>query len=88
MCQGRHSRFGSSVFMTEPNLKSLNQLFDISAGALTLIRRNLVVSVVYNSIGGTLALMGFVNPLVAALLMPLSSAFILLSTWLADRKPV
>jgi P-type Cu+ transporter len=78
----------SSVFMTEPNLKSLNQLFDISAGALTLIRRNLVVSVVYNSIGGTLALMGFVNPLVAALLMPLSSAFILLSTWLADRKPV
>lgn len=75
----------SSVYMTEPSLDGLLELFKISSSGLKLIRRNLLVSLIYNVTGGTFALLGFINPLVAALLMPLSSAFILFTTWLSDR---
>lgn len=76
----------SSAYMTEPSLDGLLELFRVSNSGLKLIRRNLVISLIYNFIGGILALLGFINPLVAALLMPLSSAFILFSTWLSDRS--
>ncbi len=75
----------ASVFMTQSGVGALIQLYQISQQAHRLIRRNLTISLIYNLIGGTLALMGFVNPFVAAVLMPISSGFILLSSWFGGR---
>ena len=41
------------------------------------IRRNLRVSLFYNSIGGALAIAGLIHPLLAAVMMPLSSLSVL-----------
>lgn len=75
----------SDVYLTEPSLKGVVEFLKISKEAFGLIRQNLVISVVYNVTGGTLALMGLINPFVAAVLMPISSGFILFSTWLRGR---
>lgn len=72
----------SHIYMTESNLQALATLFDVADFSRRSIRQNLLISAVYNTAGGALALLGFVNPFVAALLMPLSSGFILLSTWI------
>ncbi len=76
----------SDVYLTETSLKGVEDFLSLSHESISLIRQNLVISVVYNSMAGTLALMGFVNPFVAAVLMPISSGFILLSTWIRSRR--
>lgn len=76
----------SQVYLTEPNLAGVAKLFSLSDSALSLIKLNLLISLNYNVIAGILALLGFVNPLVAALLMPTSSGFIIFCTWLRNRK--
>jgi Cu+-exporting ATPase len=76
----------AQVYIGEPGLTGVIHLLETSEKAMATIRQNLLISVIYNLTGGTLALLGFVNPLVAAVLMPLSSGFILLSTWWRGRR--
>lgn len=75
----------AKVFLANPSLEGVLTLFKISHEARSLIRQNLMISAAYNLVGGTLALLGFINPFVAAVLMPISSGFILFSTWLRSR---
>lgn len=75
----------ADVYLADPSLDGIRSLFEISRHSLALIKQNLTISVIYNSLAGTLALLGYINPFVAALLMPVSSGFILLSTWLKGR---
>jgi P-type Cu+ transporter len=76
----------ADVYCVNSSIQSIYDLFEIGETALRTIQRNLWLSLIYNSVGGVCALLGFINPLVAALLMPLSSGLILLSTWLGGRK--
>ena len=76
----------AGVYLGEPGLSGLDLLFSLSREAQQAIRGNLQLSLVYNTVGGAAALMGYVNPLVAALLMPASSGAILLTTWLRGRR--
>ena len=48
---------------------------------MAIIRRNLAFSIGYNIIGATLAVTGTITPLVAAVLMPLSSLTVVLASW-------
>lgn len=73
------------VYITEPGLEGVLNLLKISREGVALVHGNLLISLAYNTIGGTLALLGYINPFVAALLMPASSGFILFSTWLRAR---
>lgn len=50
------------------------------------VRRNLIAALVYNALGGTAAVLGWVDPFVAALLMPVSSLYILASTWWGTKS--
>ena len=50
---------------------------------MRVVRRNLVISLVYNVAGVSLAMMGLLNPLVAAVLMPLSSLTVIMSSYRA-----
>lgn len=70
----------ADVFVRRPGLAPLIELLDGARATLAVIRRNLRVSLAYNLTGGTLAVVGLIHPLVAALMMPASSLSVLLSS--------
>ena len=70
----------ADVVLTRPGLAPLLQLFSGSSRVVGVVRRNLLFSLAYNITGASLALFGFVGPLVAALLMPVSSLTVILSS--------
>ncbi|MBX3041592.1 MAG: HAD-IC family P-type ATPase [Bdellovibrionaceae bacterium] len=75
----------ADVYFIRSGLLSLKDLLQIGASVQKTVHRNLFFALGYNVIAGAFALAGFMNPLIAALLMPLSSALILLSTWEGSR---
>lgn len=76
----------ADVHFTKGGLLPLLDLLSIANNAENVLRRNLGISLIYNTVGGTLALLGYINPLMAAILMPLSSAAIVLSSLWGFRK--
>ena len=74
------SILAADVVLTRPGLGSLFELWRGSCRVLRIIRRNLAFSLLYNLVGATLALVGLVGPLLAALLMPVSSLTVILSS--------
>lgn len=70
----------SDIFFLKSGLNSLIELFNINKDIHQTLKRNLALSLGYNAIAGTLAILGFINPLWAAVLMPVSSLIILFST--------
>ena len=70
----------SDVFFLKSGLKPLTDLFQVNKNIHSTLKRNLSLSLSYNIIAGTLAVFGYINPLWAAVLMPVSSLIILLST--------
>jgi Cu2+-exporting ATPase len=67
----------ADVYIARPGLSPLVELVQTSRLAMRTIRRNLLVSLSYNLLAGTLAAMGIMTPLIAAIIMPLSSATVL-----------
>jgi Cu2+-exporting ATPase len=63
----------ADVFVACPSSASFLRLFAGAARTMRVIRVNLGFSAAYNLIGASAALAGLVNPLLAAVLMPLSS---------------
>ncbi len=76
----------AAVYLVEPGIQGVAALLDVSETAYALIRQNLLISLIYNVSAGSLALLGYINPFVAAILMPISSGLILLNTWLRSRQ--
>jgi Cu2+-exporting ATPase len=71
------SMTAADVYIASPGLSGLIDLIATARHTRRVIRRNLGVSFTYNAIGIALAAMGLINPLVAAVLMPVSSAMVL-----------
>jgi len=63
----------SDIIIQESNLYKLDALIQLSQSVRTLILLSFGYSLVYNSIGIALALTGGLKPVIAAILMPLSS---------------
>lgn len=74
----------ADVCLAAPGMRPLERFIEGSRTTMRAIRINLAISVAYNALGGALAFAGLVNPLVAALLMPLSGLTVLV---LALRLP-
>ncbi|HEX3035509.1 MAG TPA: heavy metal translocating P-type ATPase metal-binding domain-containing protein [Thermodesulfobacteriota bacterium] len=70
----------SDVYVLNNDLFSIVDLLEHSNATVQTINRNRVFSVVYNLTAGTIALLGYINPLVAAILMPVSSLLLIGST--------
>lgn len=66
----------SDVVLMNDSLTSLAEAFGISRKTYGLIKQNLGVSLVYNSITIPLAMMGYVIPLIAAISMSFSSLLV------------
>lgn len=74
-------------------LRNLPQFLALSKKALQIIRFCFFLSLCYNAVGITFALMGLLSPLVATIIMPLSTATIISSTtllgnWAARRLQI
>lgn len=70
----------ADIYFTRSGLSPLLDLFELAHKTKIVLIRNISFSLAYNVIGGALALSGFVNPWVAAILMPISSVLIIAST--------
>jgi cation transport ATPase len=66
-----------------PGVTRIAELLEGSRRTMRVVRRNLVFSLGYNVIGVGLAMSGVLNPLVAAILMPLSSLTVIISSYRA-----
>ena len=77
----------ADVFLTHPGLMPAVELIRGCRAALGVVRRNLGLSLVYNLITASLALAGWIGPLLAAVLMPISSLVVVLSSILSRPFP-
>jgi len=75
----------ADIYLTQPGLRPLADLFSLSRATITIIKRNLLFSLAYNAVGAVLALLGIITPLLAAVLMPLSSITVIVSSVAGTR---
>jgi Cu2+-exporting ATPase len=71
----------ADVYLARPGLAGLVALVDGSARTLRVIRRAIALSLAYNVVGAGLTLAGRIDPLVAAVMMPVSSLTVVLLAW-------
>lgn len=81
---------GSDAILDGRSLKRLPAFFKFSKDALWVIYGSFMISLIYNVIGLSYAVTGRLSPLIAAILMPLSTATIIsftsIATHLAAKK--
>ncbi|MCA9664613.1 MAG: heavy metal translocating P-type ATPase [Myxococcales bacterium] len=70
----------ADVYIKREGLAALAELVRGARACRRTIRRNLIFSLAYNLAGATLAATGLIGPLIAAVLMPLSSITVLASS--------
>lgn len=76
----------SDVYLTTPGIRPLFDLLTISRETMYVIYRNLVLSLSYNTLSVFAVFLGIISPLVAAIIMPVSSLTVLLSTIIGTKK--
>ncbi len=74
------SLVAADVFLTRDGLQPVSVLLNGSRRTMRVIRRNLGLSLLYNVVGASAAMLGLVTPLVAAIAMPVSSLAVVLSS--------
>jgi Cu2+-exporting ATPase len=67
----------ASVYLNRPGLSGIVDLVGASRKTVAVIWRSLIASLTYNAFSVGLAALGLINPLVAAVLMPISSLTVL-----------
>ncbi|MFT3695532.1 MAG: heavy metal translocating P-type ATPase metal-binding domain-containing protein [Kofleriaceae bacterium] len=70
----------ADIYMRSPDISTIAATVDGASATLATIRRSLRFSLAYNTVAGTLAITGVINPLLAAVLMPASSLTVLVSS--------
>ncbi len=77
----------ADVWLGRPGLGPLVELVDGARRTRSVIRRNLVLSLAYNAVAVSCAVAGMMSPLLAAVLMPLSSMTVVVSSYRARTFP-
>jgi Cu2+-exporting ATPase len=77
----------ADVYLARPGLAPLVALVEGSGRTMRVIRRNIAFSIGYNVVGATLAVTGTISPLIAAILMPVSSLTVVLASWVSTTYP-
>ncbi|MEZ6095467.1 MAG: heavy metal translocating P-type ATPase [Pirellulaceae bacterium] len=74
------------VYLGSSQLNSIVDLFQSSLKTNRVIHWNFAISLAYNILGVALAVIGWINPLIAALLMPVSSLTVVAISMRAGEK--
>lgn len=77
------SMAAADVYLARGGVEALPELMAGARRTSNVIHRNMLVALGYNAIGVTMAMMGIIDPLFAAVLMPLGSVTVILATWRA-----
>lgn len=77
----------ADVFLSREGLAPLAELAAGARRTMRVIRLNIAISLVYNLLGAGLAMAGRIDPLVAAILMPVSSIAVVLIAWRSRMFP-
>ncbi|MBA4071500.1 MAG: copper-translocating P-type ATPase [Gemmatimonas sp.] len=75
------SMSAADVYLSRPGLGPLVELVQGAHRTMLVIRNNIIFSIAYNILGATLAVLGILDPLIAAVLMPMSSLSVVLASW-------
>ncbi len=75
----------ADVFLANGSLKGIESVIDLARRTMRIIRRNSIASVSYNVGAVTAAACGWLHPLAAAILMPISSLTVILVTLSGHR---
>jgi Cu2+-exporting ATPase len=75
------SMSAADVYLSRPGLGPLVELVEGAHRTMLVIRNNIIFSIAYNILGATLALLGILDPLIAAVLMPMSSLSVVVTSW-------
>lgn len=67
----------ADVYIARPGLAPVVELVQLSRKTMRVIHRNLIISLSYNLLAGLLAVGGWMTPMIAAIIMPVSSATVL-----------
>lgn len=80
----------SDVIMNGEQMKYLPDFLNLSKNAMTIVKITFGVSLMYNVVGLAFAVTGHLSPLIAAILMPISSISVVIftsvSTWFVGSK--
>ncbi len=76
----------ADVYLSASGVTPVVELLETAQETFKIIRRNFIFSLLYNGVGGAAAVLGMVNPLFAAILMPLSSFTVFASSVYGTRK--
>jgi heavy metal translocating P-type ATPase len=76
----------SDAYILNNDLFTILDLIDHGRVIRETVRRNTIFSITYNVAAGAFALTGFINPLAAAVLMPLSSLLLIVSSLYGQNK--
>ena len=76
------------VFLSGESVLLIAALFEGADRCMRVIRRNLIFSLIYNVSGAAAAMSGWINPLAAAVLMPLSSLTVISSALFSETFAV
>ncbi|MBL8997510.1 MAG: cadmium-translocating P-type ATPase [Gemmatimonadetes bacterium] len=71
----------ADVYLAHGGIAAFGELMAGARRTTRLIRRNMAVALAYNVVAVALAMLGLLDPLIAAVLMPLSSATAILGAW-------
>ncbi len=75
------SMAAADVYLARGGIAALNDLLDGATRTTRIIRRNMLIALGYNAIAVSLAMAGLLDPIVAAILMPVSSVTAILGAW-------
>jgi Cu2+-exporting ATPase len=81
------SMAAADVYLARGGIAALEELLDGAQRTSGIIRRNMVIALGYNAVGVALAMLGAIDPLFAAILMPVSSLTVVLGAWQARTFP-
>jgi heavy metal translocating P-type ATPase len=76
----------ADVYLSSPGVQPVYGLIVVARETLRVVRRNFGFSIIYNLIAGGFALAGKIDPLFAAILMPLSAVTVFLSSMAGTVK--
>lgn len=74
------AKINSDIIILNNSTDSLKQIFLLSSKTYSIIKQNMFISLLYNSIVIPLAVTGNITPLIASLLMPFSSFLVLINS--------
>jgi P-type Cu2+ transporter len=77
----------ADVYLARGGIGALGELLDGARRTSGIVRRNMLIALGYNAVGVSLAMMGVIDPLFAAILMPVSSLTVVLGAWQGRTFP-